>query len=1057
MMSANVVRDEWLSVALFFCVIQLGAEAEEKVSFSRDIRPILAENCFQCHGPDENTLEADLRLDRREGAIAELDSGEVAILPGDPEASALIARVAESDEDLRMPPADTGKRLTAKQIELLKQWIANGADYERHWSFAPVRRPELPTVEDDERARNGIDYFVLANLERHGLAPSPEADRYTLIRRVHLDLIGLPPSVDEVDAFVNDKRPGAYERMLDRVLASPRFGERWGRHWLDQARYADSHGYTNDNARTMWPYRDWVTEAFNRDLPFDQFTIEQLAGDLLAEPTLDQLVATGFHRNTLINSEGGTKADQFRDEQVKDRVDTTGVVWLGLTVGCAKCHTHKFDPISQEEYYQFYAFFNSTADRNSTTPTIKAPSARQQSELAEFDGRLTALEQQIKDDNGKTMRQRNWEQALVKQSKSVGSPSGSESEKTKWTVLELDAKSKHGATFEKLDDGSLLIGGENKANDEYKLTARSPLTKIRSVRLEALTHERLPNNGPGRAGNGNFVLSEIWFRTGDGRELRFNKAQADHSQKGYDVAGSIDGDTKTGWAINGSPEGGANHNRTAWYVLPTPLEVEEKHALTFTLQFNNGASAYNLGRLRLSILSTEWVDAPSTDVLAKLASVPAEKRSKQQQQRLDEAFLRADPQLGPIFAELKSVEKQREQLANQIPTTMVLRELDSPRQTHVQTRGDFLRPEDPVTPNVPAVLPGISDDSERRTRRELARWLTQPENPLTPRVRINRIWMRLFGRGLVETENDFGIQGTLPTHPELLDWLASEFVRQEWSTKQMLRLIMNSATYRQSSAVGWVSRPVQTGAVDSQNSLKKLDGSGNPAKGLDGSGDPSYSDPRNLLLSRQNRIRVEGELVRDLGLAVSGLLSSKIGGPSVYPPQPDGVYAFTQRKKNWRVSQGEDRFRRGMYTFFYRSAPYPMLTTFDAPKFNQTCTQRGRSNTPLQSLTVANDAAMVEMTRALARRVLEESRERESDQHRLAHAFRRCFARPPSQGELQFLMKYLGQQREHFTTHADAAREVAKGFDDSVPDSEAAAWVATARVLMNLDEFITRE
>jgi len=356
MMSANVVRDEWLSVALFFCVIQLGAEAEEKVSFSRDIRPILAENCFQCHGPDENTLEADLRLDRREGAIAELDSGEVAILPGDPEASALIARVAESDEDLRMPPADTGKRLTAKQIELLKQWIANGADYERHWSFAPVRRPELRTVEDDERARNGIDYFVLANLERHGLAPSPEADRYTLIRRVHLDLIGLPPSVDEVDAFVNDKRPGAYERMLDRVLASPRFGERWGRHWLDQARYADSHGYTNDNARTMWPYRDWVTEAFNRDLPFDQFTTEQLAGDLLAEPTLDQLVATGFHRNTLINSEGGTKADQFRDEQVKDRVDTTGVVWLGLTVGCAKCHTHKFDPISQEEYYQFYAF-----------------------------------------------------------------------------------------------------------------------------------------------------------------------------------------------------------------------------------------------------------------------------------------------------------------------------------------------------------------------------------------------------------------------------------------------------------------------------------------------------------------------------------------------------------------------------------------------------------------------------------------------------------------------------------------------------------------------------
>lgn len=1031
-MSVTFRHELWLPIATLTCLLVSNTVAEEKVSFSRDVRPILAENCFKCHGPDESSLEADLRLDTREGATAKLDDG-AAIVAGNASASSLIKRVSASDEDLRMPPVETGKKLTETQIDLLRRWIMDGADYEPHWSFAPVRNPRLPAIKDTDWARNPIDNFVLARLERSGISPSPKADRFTLIRRVHLDLIGLPPSIQDVDEFVSDDQPAAYERMIDRVLSSPRFGERWGRHWLDQARYADSHGYTNDNARIMWPYRDWVINAFNQDLPFDQFTTEQLAGDLLENPSLDQLIATGFHRNTLINSEGGTKADQFRDEQVKDRVDTTGGVWLGLTVGCAKCHTHKYDPITQAEYYQLYAFFNSTADRNSITPTIKAPSIQQQTQLQEYDSRAAELKEQLASDKGRFERQRKWEQALVRQSRESASESETQASATKWTVLELDSKSKHGASIVKLADGSQLVSGRNQAGDEYKLTARSPLTKIRSVRLEALTHESLPNRGPGRAGNGNFVLSEFWFRTGDGRELRFTKAQADHSQKDYDVSGSIDGNTKTGWAINGSPEGGPNHNRTAWYVLPTPLEVEKDHALTFTMQFNNGASAYNLGKLRLSSSESEWVDIPSPDVLAKLAVVPVDKRSKQQQQRLDEAFLRSDARLGSIYGELKTVEKQREQLTLRIPTTMVMRELDSPRDTHLQTRGDFLRPGQQLAPNVPAVLPGFETEQANRTRLEFADWLTQPNQPLTPRVRINRIWMRLFGHGLVETENDFGIQGTLPTHPELLDWLASEFIRQEWSTKQILRLIATSATYRQSSSLRQEPEPVQ-----------------GQASGLE-------IDPGNQLLWRQDRIRVEGEIVRDIGLAVSELLSDKIGGPSVYPPQPDGVYAFTQRSKNWRVSDGEDRFRRGMYTFFYRSAPYPMLTTFDAPKFNQTCTQRGRSNTPLQSLTVANDAAIVEMTKALASRVLAERRAPDTDRNQLVSMFRRCFTRPPSKAELQYLTSFLNEQRKHFGAQSNAAKEAAMNFSGNVTDVEAAAWISTARVLLNLDEFITRE
>jgi mono/diheme cytochrome c family protein len=1011
MSSRNVI----LAAAAFgILALVLGsAAADEKVDFNTDIRPILSDNCFQCHGPDPETRESDLRLDTREGAVADL-GGYAALVPGEPEESELWSRVNSEDPYERMPPPDTEKKLTPAQIATIRRWIEQGAPYQRHWALEPIRREQPPPVENRTWPRNEIDRFILAKLERRGIAPSGQADRYTLIRRVCLDLIGLPPTPDEADMFVNDRRADAYERVVDQLLSNPHYGERWGRHWLDQARYADSHGYTNDNERTMWPYRDWVIEAFNQDLPFDQFTIAQLAGDLLPDPSPEQLVATGFHRNTLINTEGGTKADQFRDEQVKDRVDTTGVVWMGLTIGCAKCHSHKYDPIEQKEYYELYAFFNSTADQNSVSPTIQVPSVEQQQRLDHLQQQIADLNEQLKQpDPDRKQRRAAWERELTE---SVGGT-------PEWAATDIEATSRHGATFSRLDDGSLLVAGANRPNDQYTVTARSSLETVRAVRLEALTHPSLPRTGPGRAGNGNLVLSDIRLVRPDGGPIAFATAAADHSQPGYAVAGAIDEDPKSGWAINQSPEGGVNHNRVATFVLPASLKLGRNESLQIVMTFNNGESAYNLGRFRLSVSATV-PSSPDIRELARVAALPPDQRDGEEQKKLDLAFERADPHLGPLRAELSRREAQREQLRKQIPTTMVMRELDKPRPTHVHTRGDFLRPGDHVQPDVPDALPPLPPSDDGRTRLDLARWLTNPDHPLTARVRVNRVWMRLFGRGLVETDNDFGTQGSLPTHPELLDWLATEFRQQGWSTKKLLRLIVTSATYRQSSN----ARP-----------------------------DLKVIDPRNELLARQSRLRVEAEIVRDMGLAASGLLSDKIGGASVYPPQPDGVYAFTQVKKNWRTSQGEDRYRRGMYTYFYRSAPHPMLTTFDVPKFNQTCTRRDRSNTPLQSLTVANDQAMFEMAQTLAARVLRETGAEADDDSRLRQTFRLCLIRPPERNELARLRDYLQQEHARFRGDATAAAAAAPQPPDGVSNEEAAAWTAVARLVINLDEFITRE
>lgn len=945
-----------------------------KVDYGAEVLAIFANSCFKCHGPDRKARKAGLRLDTFQGAVARRESGQ-AVVAGDPESSLVMDRITSSDPDRRMPPAGSGPTLNRKQIGRLRRWIAQGASYPAHWAFQPVVRRDPPPVQAGDWVRNPVDRFILARLEAEQIRPSPPGDHYTLIRRVYLDLLGMVPSPEAVDRFVADTAPDAYEQMLERVLANPHHGERFGRHWLDQARYADSNGYTVDSERSIWPYRDWVVGALNRDLPFDQFTIQQLAGDLMDDPTTARLVATGFHRNTLINEEGGSDREQFRVENVMDRVNTTGSVWLGLTIECAQCHHHKFDPISQRDYYELFAFFNNSQDANGKAPVIAVATTAQQRQLDDHDRKISAVRQAL------ARLDRHMHVRLSQ---------------ARWTVFEPETIiSSAGVVFEQLADGSILAGGKNADADAYKITFTAPLEQIGAVRLEVLPHPSLPANGPGRAENGNFVLNEVVLADQQGKRQRWIYAGADHAQEDYPVGAAIDSNAETGWAINVA-EGDLNVQRTAMFVLARPAGSNGR-VLTLTLQFGSKPPKYNIGRFRLSVAEG-------------LHNQPM-----------------PEPKRADLLEAIKNEQHRRAELNKTIATTMVMGEREELRLSHVLIRGDFLRRGDPVDPDVPAVLPPLPESARPRTRLDLARWLVDRQNPLTARVTVNRLWMRYFGRGLVETENDFGTQGSLPTHPQLLDWLAAELMGHGWSLKGLHRTIFGSATYRQASR----ARP-----------------------------DCDQIDPQNKLLWRQQRLRVEAEVVRDLALTASGLLDSRIGGPPVRPPQPDGVYAFTQRQANWPTSHGPDRYRRGMYTLFMRSAPYPMFTTFDSPRFNKTCTRRGRSNTPLQSLTMANDQTTVEIARGFAALLL--ARSDLNDHQRLELAFRRSFARPPQPFESERLMAYLQQQRIGFAVSPkDAGALVGEpgnsGLPVEVEVAEGAAWICVVRLLMNLDEFITRE
>ena len=1007
-------------------------QADDKataVDYLKQIKPIFTRHCVDCHGIDKH--ESGYRLDIAELAILGGDRGAV-VIPGKSPESILVQAI-EGDGDVSQMPLDKPS-LSVEEIELIRRWVDQGAGYpetekianlgqlkSQHWAFQSISQPLPPAVRNHRWVRNPIDAFVLARLEKEKIQPSPEADRETLIRRLSLDLRGTPPSIVEVDDYLHDARPDAYEQLVEKLLASPRYGERWGRHWLDLARYADSDGFTIDAARNIWKYRDWVIHALNRDYSFDRFTREQIAGDMIEDSTLQQKVATGFHRNTLINQEGGTDDEQFRVEAVVDRTSTIGSIYLGLTVGCAQCHQHKFDPITQQDFYRLYAIFNSCTDNNDANgsgPIIEVPSEFQMQRRTELQQNIAVAEKPLQEHDATFVAGLpGWEKRLA----GLGEVSWESLDPASWSTLK-------GAILNKLEDKSLLVDFSVPANDTYVVTYETTLEKITAIRLETLSHKSLPSNGPGRAENGNFVLTEFEITAeliGDDkvepRPVTIARAVADHSQEGYSVSDSIDGKPDTGWAIN-VKSGPANVNREAIFFPSEPIHSGSGVRLTIKMHHDLNTN-YLVGCFRLSV-SDQPIEVLSVPkAIRDIATLEKGQRTAPQQQQLEDAYKTTDKERGPLAAQVSTLKKELELLVKAIPTTMVVKEMEKPRQTHIQIRGDFLREGALVEPAVPAILPPLEKRGDHPDRLDFAAWLTSSTNPLTARVTVNRFWQRFFGLGIVETENDFGTQGIPPEHPELLDWLASEFIRRDWGIKDIHRTIVLSATYRQSSRVN-------------EELLER--------------------DPRNKLLARQTRMRLEAEIVRDQALGASGLLSTTMGGPGVYPPQPPGIYILTQQKKAWPESQGDARYRRTMYTFFWRSSPYPLMPTFDAPGATTACTRRSRSNTPLQALMLANDRAFFEFAQGLASEIIKA--DISQDEQRLVYAFRRSLARIPNEQEMKRLQDFFELQREHFkSTPADAAVVAPTDRPDDFPLEDAAAWTAVSRVLFNLDEFITRE
>lgn len=1011
---------------------KLPAASKETIDFARDVQPLLRKNCYSCHGAEQQ--EGGLRLDQKKRALEGGDEGPV-ILPSKSGESRLLYLVAGLDEDVGlMPPEGKGSRLTKEQFGILRAWIdqgarwpdgADGALAADHWSFKPIARPPLPQVANRAWFRTPLDAFILARLEKEEIAPSHEASRETLLRRLHFDLVGLPPTPAELHEFLADDRPDAYERLVDRLLASPHFGERWGRHWLDLARYADSDGFEKDAPRPFaWKYRSWVIDALNADMPFDRFTREQLAGDVLPSAGESQRVAVGFHRNTLHNTEGGADPEEDRVKKTIDRTNTLGTVWLGLTVGCAQCHSHKYDPLSQREYFRLYAFFNSLNEVNIDAPTPEQAAAydavRQlwEPEQAKRLGAVKAYEaEQL------PAKQAAWEQ------QAANSPAV-------WTMLEPSSvRSAKGATFKTLSDKSVLVEGKNVLSDVYTIEAATSLKDITAVRLEVLPDQSLVAGGPGRANNGNFVLTtfRVTAAHADGKSaavpVTFKSARADYSQPQFDPALALNENPADGWAVG--HEFGKRH--VAVFVAQGPLGVEGGTKLTVTLdQTYNLTEPHNIGRFRLSVAT--GTDAPPLDgvpadivALARLA--PAERKPEQQKQ-LAEYYVGLDSELIALKQSLVEHAKKAPALPDQAKAQSVA-QLGTPRPTKIHLRGDFLNPGEPVDAGIPAVFPSIKSRSEQPDRLDLANWLLDPANPLTARVAANRLWQQIFGRGLVATSDDFGKQGEPPSHPELLDWLASELAESGWSQKQLLRQIVCSAVYRQSSAAR---------------------------------ADLVEVDPENVLLARQSRRRVESEVIRDLALASGGLLVPRIGGPSVRPPQPAEYASVTYANSaRWEVSKGGDRYRRGLYTFFQRTSPYPMLMTFDTPDSNECAARRSRSNTPLQSLTLWNDPAFFEAAQSLARRIVQsvpaEGRAEDSVHRRATFAFETCLGRSPNPRELAALVELYGKQlRAAESDEKNAASIVgAAPLPPGESTASIAAWVIVGRTLLNLDEFITRE
>lgn len=1251
----------FLSVLVCFCLAVLGlsaVSAEESeptqatVNYNLDVRPILADNCFACHGPDAKTREADLRLDTKAGAFSE-PSGYPVIVPGKPEESELYLRVASNVDHYRMPPAGFNKTLTPEQIDVITQWIREGAKWEEHWAFTTPVRPTPPDVKNGDWIRNPIDAFILSRLEKEGLSPANEAHKRTLIRRLSFDLTGLPPTREEVHQFLADDSPDAYEKLIDTFMAKPEYGEHLARFWLDVARYGDTHGLHLDNYREMWPYRDWVIEAFNKNMPFDQFTIEQLAGDLLPEPTLDQLIATGFNRCHVTTSEGGSIDEEYYVQYAIDRADTTSTVWMGLTVGCAQCHDHKYDPITQKEFYQLYAYFNNITEkamdgnRKDSPPVVKLPTPEQEAELAAFDAQITELDTQTKAPIPEIdATQIAWENRMPR-----------------WTLLKpTSLYSKGGATLEVLEDNSILASGTNPEQEVYEVVAELPSGKWSAVRLEGLTHESFPRGGVGRSANSNTVLtdfavfiappeadsdteieaqaeeSETPVNTDAETETENEPtvdagsetvvenslatetdvesgtadvdpedpwtripvvhAWADHEQAlGEDglegvVANAIDDKPETGWALDRRIE-----NRQAIFLVAAPFGMEGGR-LKIRLKHEYDLRQKQLGRFRLALTDAptiypigskitlgdwhaagpftashgnlafyqvyepetknvntndtfevngktvkwekqaHWVDGQihndivgensatyvfrnitsvtqqgaqlhigsndalkvwmnGTEVLSKnvqrdadanqeqlqvqlkpgnntlllkvvnysglsgfyfrietdtpmipaniveIAEMPRGERETEKQAQIrdyyrnnvtpdktvNENAKRAFADLKARFTDLAEVRQKRNTLDASLTTTLVMEEREAPRGAYVLARGEYQHREEQVYPQTPSVLPTLPEGF-LPNRLGFAKWLLLPEHPLTARVAINRFWQNVFGVGIVETAEDFGTQGIPPMHPELLNWLATEFIASGWDVQKMLKLMLTSATYRQGTQV----------------TSEKLE-----------------RDADNALLSRGARYRLDAEVVRDNALAVSGLLYTKVGGPSVKPPQPGGLWkavGFTGSNTDTFVQDtGPDKvYRRSLYTFWKRTAPPPQMNILDAPSREACTIRRERTNTPMQALMLMNDPQFFEAARAFAERAIIEGGE--TPEARIAYLFETATARLPKPVEAELLLKTFQAHYQELEADPEAAKALIT-VGESVPDEtldavEVAAWTMIANLILNLDEVLNK-
>jgi hypothetical protein len=997
----------WLAAAI-------GTAADEPVRFNRDIRPILSEKCLACHGPDAKQRKAELRLDVEASAV------EHAIVAGKPGESELISRITSDDDELKMPPAESGKKLNAEEITLLRRWIEQGAKYEGHWSFISPKKSNLPTVSDPAWARSPIDRFVLARLDAEKLKPSREADRYEWIRRVTLDLNGLPPTIKDVDAFVWDSSSKAHEKVVDRLLSSDRFGEHMSRPWLDAARYADTNGYQYDLEREQWVWRDWVIHALNSNMPFDQFTVEQIAGDLLPGATDQQRLATAFHRNHPITIEGGVVDEEYRTEYVVDRVVTTSTVWLGLTMTCGRCHDHKYDPISQREFYSFFSFFNNVPERglNGFNPKLKVDSPLRSAQSAKAASELATAEEQF---------EKLWMQNATELSRQERKLT--EDVTKQWlTIVPGERRSAGGATLEVQPDQSILATGKNPVTETYELFVNCE-TPIHAIRLEALKHPSFVGGGTGRGFNGNFVLSEFQVAASGAdsdefKTVKIAEASADYSQNNYNIALTIDGKIdKSGWAVDGNTK---FEDRVAIFILAKPLLPDAVKKVRLQMHHQYGGS-HHIGRFRIS-LATRPVQVVPADV-DSIVKIEAAKRTAPQKNRLSEylAGRFGNAELQSTVARLESLRKQLA-AASAVPATMVMAEMPTPRKTRVLFRGEYDKPRDEVEPGTPAALPPMPDGLPRN-RLGLARWLTMPNHPLTARVAVNRFWRQLFGVGIVKSVEDFGSQGEFPSHPKLLDWLAVDFVESGWDTKALLKKIVLSATYRQASRM----------------TPKFLE-----------------RDPENRLLARGPRLRLDAETIRDSALFASGLLSSQIGGPSVFPYHPAGLWQEINNRpgysRTYKQDSGDGLYRRSLYTFWKRTVPPPSMAAFDAPEREFCVVRRSRTNTPLQAFVMLHDPQFVEAARHLGLRMLTEGGS--TTQKRIEYGFRLCYARPPTDREAKVLTAlFESRLKQYRDDEAATARVLSVGdspLDATLNPAEFAAWTTIGRVMLNLSEFVTK-